>query len=136
MSVIAPFFSARARERRAARAALRKQLPGSAVELVLPYPFAEVAPGEFRQPMLLTASDTEVGLRSLDGAETTFRAPWSSIAPITVEYAPESTIIPIMVIAAGGEPLRFLGVHGTGMFGLSIAQLRRMVRRIERKRPA
>lgn len=131
MSYFAPFFSVRARERRAARAALRKELPGSAVELVLPYPLAELAPGEFRQPVLLTASGAGVGIQSLGGSKSP-STPWSGIPPITVEYAPEPTPIPVMVVAGD----RYIGVHGSGTVALSVAQLRRMVKRIERRRPA
>lgn len=132
MTYFAPFFSARARERRAARAALRKALPGSAVELVLPYPLAELAQGEFHQPVLLTASGEGVGIQGLDGSQIAANASWSGIPPITVEFAPEPTMIPVMVVG----DRRFIGVHGTGIVGLSVAQLRRMAKRIERKRPA
>ena len=125
MSFIAPLFSARARERRASLAAARKAQPGSVVELVLPHPLSEVAPGEFRQPDLLVASGEGVSIQTMDGSET-LRAPWSDIAPITVELLPE----PVAVIA----DRRYFGVHGSGTFALSPQQLRRMVKRVESRR--
>lgn len=130
MAFVAPLFSRRARERRAALAALRTQLPGATVELVLPYPLEPIPPAGYRQPQLLAASVDGITVRSFDGAILTTLS-WADVPPIPVTFAPEPTMIPIMTI---GEH-RFLGVHGSGTFGLSPAQLRRAARRIERARP-
>ena len=130
MSLVAPLFSRRARERRAALASLRRRVPGATVELVLPFPLEAIPEGEHRVPQLLAATVTGVTIHALDGTELS-AAPWSTIPPIAVEYAPAPTLMPTMQV---GEH-RYVGVHGSGTFALSIAQLRRAVRRIERQRP-
>ena len=127
---LAPFFSARARERRAARAALRAERPESQVELVMPYPLADLQAGSHHEPQLLVASATGISILSLDRTRTVATFPWREVAPLEAVFATAPTMIPVLTI---GEQ-QYLGVHGSGTFALSIAQLRRMARRIERKR--
>jgi hypothetical protein len=65
--------------------------------------------------------------------------PWQDVSPIVVEYAPATQLMPVLVFttSAGTEDTehRFLGGHSSGTFALSIQQLQRMARAIERKRP-
>lgn len=127
---LAPFFSVRARERRAARAALRAERPESQVELVMPYPLPELPAGSHHEPQLLVASSTGISILSLDRTRTLSTIAWRDVAPLEAIFAKAPTMIPVITI---GDQ-EYLGVHGSGTFALSIAQLRRMARRIERKR--
>lgn len=131
MSVVAPLFSKRARERRAALRAARNAEPGATVELVLGYPLVgELAPGEYRTPSLLVANGVGVGIRGLAGS-TEFSATWAEVGPLGFDLGPP----PLLTIFAKGAAHQYYGVHGSGTFALSPQQLRRMIARVERKRP-
>lgn len=130
--MIAPLFSRRARERRAALKIGRAQNPGATVELVLGYPLSpDPSPGEFHSPSLLVANHAGVGVWSLAGSSE-FSAPWAEIESLATQPGPPS----LMTIMVRGTTHQWYGVHGSGTFALSPAQLRRMVARVERKRPA
>lgn len=130
MSIVAPLFSRRARERRAALRAARTKNPGATVELVLGYPLeGELAPGEYRTPSLLIADGSGIRIQSLTGdTEATFG--WSEVGPLGFESGPP----PLLTVFAKTAH-RFYGVHGSGTFALSPQQLRRMIARVERARP-
>ena len=127
---LAPFFSARARARRAARSALRAERPQSQVELVMPYPLPELPAGSHHEPQLLVASPTGISILSLDRTRTVATVPWSDVAPLEAVFAKAPTMTPVITVV----DQQYLGVHGSGTFALSIQQLRRMARRIERNR--
>jgi hypothetical protein len=137
--VIAPFFSERARRRRAALRQLRRELHGAYVGFVLRFPLEDVAEDEYRDPLLLSANARELRIQTLDRSSVELAAPWKDVSPIVVEYAPATQLMPVMVFTTtvGSAEIehRFLGGHSSGTFALSIQQLQRMSRAIERKRP-
>ena len=137
--MIAPFFSERARRRRAALKQLKREMPGAHVGFVLRFPLDDIAESEYRDPLLLSATNVELRIQTLDRSHVELAAAWNDISPIVVEYAPAPQLMPVMVFttSAGAEQTdhRFLGAHSSGTFALSIQQLQRMARAIERKRP-
>lgn len=138
MSVIAPFFSERARRRRRALRQLRRDLPGAYVGFVLRFPLEDLAEGEYRDPLLLSADRTELRIQTLDRSRVELAAAWADVSPIVVQYAPATQLLPVMVFTtttAGDEvEHRYLGAHSSGTFALSLQQLQRMARSIERMR--
>ncbi len=150
MSVIAPFFSERAKRRRAALRQLRRELPsGGFAGFVLRFPLDDIAETEYRDPLLLSADRTGIRIQTLDRSKVELDAPWIDISPIVVEYAPSTELLPVMVFAIypdagsgagagagdGIEPHRYLGAHSSGTFGMSLSQVQRMARTIKRRRP-
>ena len=139
MTVIAPFFSERAKRRRAALKQLKRELPGAFVGFALRFPLDDIGESEYRDPLLLSATELELRIQTLDRSIVELAVPWNDISPIVVEYAPATHLMPVMVFttSVGAEQVehRFLGAHSSGTFALSIQQLQRMARAIERKRP-
>ena len=139
MSVIAPFFSERARRRRAALKQLKRELSGAYVGFALRFPLDDLAESEYRDPLLISATNLELRIQTLDRSIVELAVPWKDVSPIVVEYAPATQLMPVMVFTTtvGAEQTdhRFLGGHSSGTFALSIQQLQRMARAIERKRP-
>ena len=137
--MIAPFFSERAKRRRAALRQLKRELKGAYVGFVIRFPLETIAEGEYRDPLLLSATNLELRIQTLDRTSVELAVPWKDISPIVVEYAPATQLMPVLVftttIGAEQTDHRFLGGHSSGTFALSIQQLQRMARAIERKRP-
>ena len=146
--MIAPYFSERAKRRRAALKQLKRELPGAFVGFVLRFPLDDLADSEHRDPLLLSATKLELRIQTLDRSQVELAAQWKDVSPIVVEYAPASQLLPVLVFSTGGASgdgagdsgdatdHRFLGAHSSGTFGLSLQQLQRMSRAIEKRRAA
>lgn len=125
---VAPFFSQRARQRRAALRAMRRDVPDSFVTLVLEYPLQEIRDRDFRQPHLLEASRSGVAVRSMDRRTGIWSSGWADIPPISVDLV--DVVTPVMTVGAR----RYFGVSSTGAFAFSYQQLKRLAARIEARR--